>query len=217
MTAKGRTVRPARSLALALALLAVPAAPALAATVMVMSLAQGRTDLMVNGVTVRTLRDGQSSPEGVVLVSATPQAATVDVDGKRYTLRLGESTTSTLVLSANAGGLFLTTAYINGVPVQVIVDTGASTVAINRVDAARMGIDYSSGRRVVYGTANGPAAAWQVTLRSVQVGDIVVSNVAASVLEGGPEQMPMVLLGSTFLEHVDIQRNGGTLIITKRW
>ncbi len=184
---------------------------------MVISLAPGRADLVINNATVRTLRDGQSSPEGVILVSATREAAVIDADGKRYTLRLGQSTTSTLVLRANAGGLFLTTAHINGVPVQVIVDTGASTVALNRVDASRMGIDYTSGRRAVYRTANGPATAWLVTLGSVQVGEIVVNNVAASVLEGGSEQLPAVLLGSTFLQHVDIQRSGDTLTITKRW
>ena len=184
---------------------------------MVMSLAPGRAELVVNGATVRMLRDGQSSPEGVLLVSATPEAALIEVDGKRYSLRLGQGTTSTLVLKASPGGLFRATAYINGVPVQVIVDTGASTVALNRVDASRMGIDFTSGKRVIYGTANGPAAAWQVTLGSVQVGDIVVNNVAASVIEGGHDQLPVVLLGSTFLQHVDIQRSGDTLTITKRW
>ena len=202
---------------LALALLAVSAAPAFAATVMVMSLAPGRADLVVNGTAVRTLREGQTSPEGVTLVSATPQAAVIDADGKRYTLRLGQSTVATLMLRANPGGTFLTTAYINGVPVQVMLDTGASTVAINRDDARRMGIDYASGRRVVYQTANGPATAWLVTLGSVQLGEIVVSNVAASVVEGGSEQLPVVLLGSTFLQHVDMQRSGDTLTIIKRW
>jgi aspartyl protease family protein len=209
-------VGPVRS-SIALAFLYIFTAPAVAATVMVMSLAPGRADLVINGFTVRTLRDGQSSPEGVVLVSATPEAAVIDVDGKRYRLRIGDSTISTLVLKGSPNGLFLTTARINGVPVQAVVDTGASAVAINRVEAARMGIDYASGTRVVYRTANGPAAAWQVTLGSVQVGEIVVSNVSAAVLDGGPEQLPTVLLGSTFLQHVEIQRVGDTLTITKRW
>ena len=207
---------PVRALTLAIVLL-LQVAQAEAATVLVISLAPGRADLVINGMTVRTLRDGQSSPEGVVLVSATPEAAVIETDGKRYTLQLGQGTTSTVVLKANAGGLFLTTAYINAVPVQVVVDTGASTVAINRTDASRMGIDYASGQRVVFRTANGATVAWRVTLASVQVGEIVLSNVAAAVLEGGPEQLPIVLLGSTFLQHVDVQRNGDTLTITKRW
>ena len=207
---------PIRSV-LALAFLLFSAVPAFATTVMVMSLAPGRADLVINGAAVRTLRDGQSSPEGVVLVSATPEAAVIEADGKRYRLRLGDNTISTVVLKATPGGVFLTTVRINGVPVQAVVDTGASTVAINRVEAARMGIDYASGRRVVFGTANGQTTAWQVTLGRVQVGEIVVSNVPAAVLEGGPERLPMVLLGSTFLQHVDIQRVGDTLTITKRW
>jgi len=209
-------VTPVRALTLAIALL-LQVAQAEAANVLVISLAHGRADLVINGMSVRTLRDGQSSPEGVVLVSATPEAAVIETDGRRYTLRLGQGTTSTVVLKANAGGLFLTTAYINTVPVQVVVDTGASTVAINRTDADRLGIDYASGQRVVFRTANGATAAWRATLASVQVGEIVLSNVAAAVLEGGPEQLPIVLLGSTFLQHVDVQRNGDTLTITKRW
>jgi aspartyl protease family protein len=203
--------------AVALAFLILSASPAPAVTVMVMSLGPGRAELMVNGAVVRKLRDGESSPEGVLLVSATPQAALIEADGKRQTLGLGQSTTSSLVLRANAGGLFLATAHINGVPIQVIVDTGASTVALNHADASRVGIDYASGRRITYGTANGPATAWLVTLGSVQLGDILVNNVSAAVVEGGPEQLPVGLLGSTFLQHVDIQRSGNTLTITKRW
>ena len=205
---------PLRILTLALLFLTTPAG---AATVMVMSLALGRADLVINGTTVRTLRDGQSSPEGVVLVSATSEAAVVETDGRRYTLRLGQGTTSTVMLKANAGGLFLTTAHINGVPVPVMVDTGASTVALNSADAGRVGINYASGQRAVFRTANGATAAYRVTLASVQLGEIVLTNVAAAVVEGGAEQLPIVLLGSTFLQHVDVQRSGDTLTITKRW
>jgi aspartyl protease family protein len=207
-------VTPLRILSLALLFLTTPAG---AATVMVMSLAPGRADLVINGTTVRTLRDGQSSPEGVVLVSATSEAAVVETDGRRYTLHLGQGTTSTVMLKANAGGLFLTTAYINGVPMPVMVDTGASTVALNSADAGRVGINYASGQRAVFQTANGATAAYRVTLASVQLGEIVLTNVAAAVLEGGAEQLPIVLLGSTFLQHVDVQRSGDTLAITKRW
>ena len=208
-------MRAVRSVALAFLILS--GSPASAATVMVMSLGPGRAELLVNGAAVRKLRDGESSPEGVHLVSATPQAAVIDADGKRYTLSLGQSTTSSVVLKATAGGMFLATAYINGVPIRVVVDTGASTVALNRVDAGRVGVDYASGRQVTYMTANGPATASAVTLASVQIGDILVSNVQAAVLPGGVEQLPVVLLGSTFLQHVDIQRSGDTLTITKRW
>jgi len=207
-------VTPLRILTLALLFLTTPAG---AATVMVMSLALGRADLVINGTTVRTLRDGQSSPEGVVLVSATSEAAVVETDGRRYTLRLGQGTTSTVMLKANAGGLFLTMAHINGVPVPVMVDTGASTVALNSADAGRVGINYASGQRAVFRTANGATAAYRVTLASVQLGEIVLTNVAAAVVEGGAEQLPIVLLGSTFLQHVDVQRSGDTLTITKRW
>jgi aspartyl protease family protein len=203
--------------AVALAFLILSGSAASAATVMVMSLGPGRAELLVNGTEVRKLHEGESSPEGVLLVSATPQAAVIEADGRRHTLNLGQSTASSVVLKATAGGIFLTTAHINGVPIQVIVDTGASTVALNRIDAGRVGIDFATARQISYVTANGPATASAVTLTSVQIGDILVSNVPAAVLLGGAEQLPVVLLGSTFLQHVDIQRSGDTLTITKRW
>jgi len=193
------------------------AAPAFATTAMVMSLAPGRAELVVNGGAVRLLRDGQTSPEGVVLISATRDAAVLEVDGKRYTLGLGGGTISTFSLRADARGHFFATVHINGVPAQAVVDTGASDVALNRLEAQRVGVSLSQARRGMVSTANGQRPVWLVTLPSVQLGDIVIRNVSAAVLEGGPEQLPFVLLGNSLLQHLELQRIGDTLTIVKRW
>jgi len=185
-------------------------------TVKVSGLAPDHADLMVNGLVLRRMKAGQTSPEGVRLISATREEAEVEIDGKRYTLRRGQGVAATVSLQADQQGHFFTTIKINGVPTQALVDTGASDIAINSAEAKRMKINYTQGRRVIINTANGQCPAWQVTLASVQLGDIELRNVQGSVIEGGPERLRQTLLGMTFLSQMDMQRSGSTLTLSKR-
>jgi aspartyl protease family protein len=98
-----------------------------------------------------------------------------------------------------------------------MVDTGASVVALNRAEAARVAVDLQQATRSIARTANGTIPVWNVTLPSVQLGDILIRNVEAQVSEGGAEQSPIVLLGNSFLRHVDLIRSGSVLIVEKRW
>jgi aspartyl protease family protein len=183
---------------------------------MVMSLDQDRAQLLVNGSAVRQLRSGQSAPEGVRLVSATRAEAVVEVDGRLLTLRIGQSTVASTSLRADARGHFITTAYVNGVETRALIDTGASTVALSRDEAQRMGIDYLRGARVQMTTAGGARVGYRVTLASVRVGDIALGNVEAVVTEGGREQLPITLIGMSFLNGVDLRRSGDTLTLSRR-
>ena len=186
-----------------------------ATTVMVMSLAIGKAQIIINGSTVRTLSEGQTSPEGVTLVSANPKGAVLIVDGRSLSFGLGGSTVSRTELVADRRGQYFTTAYLNGIPVNAQIDTGATTVAINREDAARMGINYASGRPVIGNTANGQVRGFSVTLGSVQVGDIVLANVQATVLDVGRAQLGEVLIGMSFLKQVEMRRSGDRLELLK--
>lgn len=101
-------------------------------------------------------------------------------------------------LRASRGGHFLTTAAINGRPVEVLVDTGASFVALSFEDAERAGVyvrpaDFTA--RVQ--TANGIAKVAPVTLDSVSIGDITLYDVRAVVSE--PGRLGTSLLGMTFI------------------
>ena len=109
----------------------------------------------------------------------------------------------------------MTDGQINGGPVRFLVDTGATAVSLSSADAARLGIDYKKGRPGLMGTANGAAVAYRVKLDTVRVGDIVVNNVDAAVLEGN--EMPFVLLGMTFLNRMEMKREGQTMVLTKRF
>lgn len=205
-----------RRLVLAFCLALLAPAAARATTVMVMALELDRAQLLVNGSVVRTLRSGQVSPEGVRLVSADRGKAVVEVDGKTLTLALGHSTIATAELKADPRGQFVTTAYVNGVATRAVIDTGATTVAISSDEAQRLAIGYAGAPRVTVGTAGGPRTAFRVRLAAVQIGEITLYDVDAVVTEGGKEQLPITLIGMTFLNSVDMRRVGDTLVLTRR-
>lgn len=192
------------------------AMPAAATTVFIMSVTPGEVSMVVNGSAVRNLRPGEASPEGVKLLEIRGDTAVVEIDGRRWEMRIGSRTASSVVLQSDARGHFMAGARINGASVPVLVDTGASVVSMNMQEARRLGVDFTGAQRIVMRTANGERAAWRVRLASVQIGDIVLANVEGSVADGGPEVLPVVLLGMSFLNQVDMQRSGANLTLTRR-
>lgn len=191
-------------------------AAAQATTVLVMSLEIDRAQLLVNGSVVRVLRGGQVSPEGVRLVSADRNQAVVEVDGTQMSLRLGQSTVAVAELKADPRGQFIMTAYVNGVETRAMIDTGATSVALSSDEARRLGVSYAGLGRVHIATAGGPKFAYRVNLASVRVGGVTLHNVEAVVMEGGREQLPITLIGMSFLNGVDMRRAGDTLTLTRR-
>jgi aspartyl protease family protein len=199
---------------LAAFLLAITSAGASATTVMVMSIGAGRVDMLINGTVVRSLRPGDTSPEGVRLIEIGAQGALVEVGGRRWQMGLGSSTTSSVVLQADARGHFLVNASINGQSMRALVDTGASTVALNLSDAQRLGLNLAGAQRISMNTAGGVRQGLRARLASVQVGDIVLRDVEATV--SVDNELPIVLLGMSFLNQVDMQRSGSALTLTRR-
>jgi aspartyl protease family protein len=210
-------VRPGRIAGwIAWLVLACLAPAAHATTVLVMSLEQGRAQLLVNGSAVRVLREGQTSPEGVRLISADRSQARLEVDGRELALGLGGSTVASAELKQDRSGHFTTVAYLNGVATQAVIDTGATTVAIPGDDAQRMSIRYAGAPRVQIATAGGARTAYRVNLATVRVGGITLHNVDAMVMEGGRGELPVTLIGMSFLNGVEMRRIGDTLTLTRR-
>jgi aspartyl protease family protein len=107
----------------------------------------------------------------------------------------------TVALRADAQGQFAATATIDGRSVPVIVDTGATAVALSADTARRLGImPPQSAFRLAMSTANGITVAAPVTLNEVRVGSISVRNVAAVVVAG--DGLSVNLLGMTFLSRL---------------
>ncbi len=108
---------------------------------------------------------------------------------------------SVVEIAAESSGHFNTEADVNGRPIEVMIDTGATMVALSYEDAERAGIYLSNAdfTRAV-STANGVARVAPVTLDRVSVGDITVRNVPAAVAE--PGRLKTSLLGMSFLSRL---------------
>ncbi|MEM1235641.1 MAG: TIGR02281 family clan AA aspartic protease, partial [Pseudomonadota bacterium] len=110
-------------------------------------------------------------------------------------------------------GHFYLTLDVNDVPVEFVVDTGATDVVLSDADARRVGIDLENlaffGQAM---TANGPVDIARVTLDSVELGEFRDEQVRASVNSG---EMNLSLLGMSYLnrfETLQIQDGRLTLI-----
>jgi aspartyl protease family protein len=213
-------MRAAKGAVLKKTLLAIPIvlccmASTWAASVYVVSVARNEVQVVVNGSKTYRLRPGESTPEGVRLTEILKGAAVLEVDGKPVTMGLGHSTVAETQIRADRRGQFTTTAYINGVAMESLIDTGASAVSLNRAAAQRLGINLDSGKRVMMQTANGVRYGTLVTLPRVQIGTIILENVEGAVTDGGPEQLGIVLVGMSFLRHVEMRHTGSTLTLVR--
>ena len=203
-----------------LALLA--ATPAAAADVALIGTFESKAAILsLDAGAPKTLKVGQTFG-GVTLISVEKDRATIEVDGKRrelvrgqtYSSRTGASGAQSVTLSAGAGGHFITDGQVNGAAIRFMVDTGASTVAIPASDAIRLHLDYKKGRRGTTQTAAGPAEVFLVRLNSVRIGDIEVQNVEAVVIERG---LDIALLGNSFLNRMDMRRDGATMTLVRKF
>lgn len=105
---------------------------------------------------------------------------------------------SVVEISAARSGHFFTEVEIDGRPITIMVDTGATMVALSYEDAERAGIFLNPGDFThSVSTANGRARVAPVMLHSVSIGDITVRDVRAVVSEAG--RLRTSLLGMSFL------------------
>jgi aspartyl protease family protein len=180
--------------------------------------------LIVDGSAPRTVAPGETH-QGVKVLSTSGDQATVEINGKRHTLRVGDAPASVggglsshrgtkIVLTAGSGGHFLTQGAINGRAVHFMVDTGATMVGMGASDAERLGLNYRAGQQGQASTANGIVPAWRMTLGSVRIGDVEVHNVDALVT---PQAMPYILLGNSFLTRFQMKRDNDQMVLERRF
>ncbi|WP_407716260.1 TIGR02281 family clan AA aspartic protease [Comamonas testosteroni] len=181
--------------------------------------------LVIDGSAPKALAVNESHRE-VRLLQISGDTAVVDIKGRRQTVRLGDAPVSVgsrggtggaarsgrLVLIADSRGHFIDRGYINGKTMQYMVDTGASTIAIGRADADRMGLPYEQGVPVLMRTANGTAQGWRIKLDTVKLGEMEVYGMDAVV---APQSMPYVLLGNNLLTQFQMTRRGNEMVLEK--
>lgn len=104
-----------------------------------------------------------------------------------------------LVIHKGVSGHFETDVTIDGAPLRMMVDTGASSVVLSYDDAMRLGVNPENlVFSIDVSTANGRARAAPVTLREVAIGPILRGAIRGMVTE--PGRLDQSLLGMSFLE-----------------
>jgi aspartyl protease family protein len=114
-----------------------------------------------------------------------------------------------VVLQRNKFGHYVTSGEINGKPVTFMLDTGATGVAIPDSLANRLGLQ--RGRAFPTQTANGVSTSYAANLDRVSVGGIELRDVSAGITPGLTTDE--VLLGMSFLKHIEFTQRGDTLIL----
>lgn len=202
-------------------LLALYGMTAGAADIALVGLMTDKALVVIDGGKRQTLALGGAAVDGVRLVAVEPGAAVFEIDGKRRRMQIGQSVVSaakaekpSLVLAADGQGHFFTPGSINGASMRFLVDTGATFISLGAGDARRARIDTTKGTPGMTMTANGAVRVWRVRLSSVKVGNITLHDVDATVHE---HDMPIVLLGMSFLNRMEMRRDGAALTLTQRY
>lgn len=114
-------------------------------------------------------------------------------------------------LQRQADGHFYADVRINGTFLHMLVDTGASVIALSREDAQTAGIATSIGMNNVIGEgADGPVHGEYARLENVELGPLSAKNLDAVVLDSGRQS----LLGQSFLsQFASVQIDGDRMIL----
>lgn len=196
-----------------------------ATQVQVVGLFPGAAVLNVDGQR-KLVKVGQTGPGGVQVISADSKGAVLRVDGVERSYGLsreynqagssGVPQKTQMSIARGNNGHFQVAGSIEGHPVQFLVDTGATSVAMNEGQARRLGVDYRvKGLPMKASTAAGTVNAWRVTFDRVKVGGIEVLGVEGAVIEG--EAPVEVLLGMSFLNRVRWREEQGVLLLESKF
>ena len=187
--------------------------------------------LSIDGGLPKAVKVGESW-SGITVVSVQKDRATLRIDQKERVLMQGQhyhlgatpsapasatvpaDNRTSATLAADSRGHFITEGAVNGVGMRFLVDTGATVVTLPAAEARRLGIDYRAGRRGMVQTANGVAPTYGISLDTVKVGGIELTAVDALVIEQGLETP---LLGMSFLNRVEMRRDGDRMTLIRRF
>ena len=176
----------------------------------------GRLAMQRDGQILRLSRPGSLT---AVQPASPPTEGSTTVAGKAIAASSGAASSDKrerVTLRETQNGMYAVNAKINGVELPFLVDTGATSVSMDAALAQQAGIAFRSGTAGWSNTANGPVKSWRVRLDSVSVGPITLYGIDATVREG-PGTGGLGLLGMTFLNRVEMKREGESLTLIKRF
>ncbi|GGX94662.1 aspartyl protease [Litchfieldella qijiaojingensis] len=114
-----------------------------------------------------------------------------------------------VILKRNASGHFMATGRINGEPVEFLLDTGATYLAVPANLADRLGLE--RGRPAFFHTANGRVQGYLTEIDQVSLGGLSTHKVRGSINPGMGGDT--ALLGMSFLNRFDIEIRGSEMVL----
>lgn len=190
-------------------------------TVHVVGLFPGKVVVLIDGQT-HVLKKG-AKKQGVRYIRMQGNDIILEIDNVQSVYKMGapvslsfkERAVKTKTIYADKRGMFRTVGSINGQPINFLVDTGATTVAMSSYQAKKLNIQYRlEGRQTTASTASGLAKAYLIKLKTVKLGEITQLNVDGLVIEGKfPRQ---ALLGMSFLNRLKVEKSGDSMVLESR-
>jgi aspartyl protease family protein len=129
---------------------------------------------------------------------------------KELTITINDAGNKEVILERNRYGHYVASGEINNQPVEFLLDTGATLVAIPEHIAKQLNL--KKGRGFQSQTANGSSQSYATTIDRLTLGGIVMTNVPASISSG--MEFDEILLGMSFLKHLHLTQQGKQLRIS---
>tara|TARA_R110001606_G_scaffold346892_5_gene496109 strand:+ start:71171 stop:71692 length:522 start_codon:yes stop_codon:yes gene_type:complete len=129
---------------------------------------------------------------------------------KQLTITTNEFGNKEIILERNRYGHYVASGEINDQPVEFLLDTGATLVAIPEHIAKQLNL--KKGQAFQSQTANGSSQSYATTIARLTLGGIVMTNVPASISSG--MEFDEILLGMSFLKHLHLTQQGKQLRIS---
>jgi aspartyl protease family protein len=121
------------------------------------------------------------------------------------------ATITEVPLRRNRMGHYMVSGTINNREAEFLLDTGATDVVIPEKTARRLGLAF--GRRGQAITANGTVTVFQTSIDEIQIGEIRLHDVNASI---NPSMSGAILLGMSALGQIEFAQQGKTLTLRQR-
>lgn len=119
-----------------------------------------------------------------------------------------EETTYFVVATMQANGVYGLATQINGVPVNVMVDTGAAYLTIPEHMAGQFDLPVGAPRTLM--SANGVVAGYFTTVKKLQIGRLLLTDVQAVVAPGTAG----ILLGQSALHMLKVEQSKGSMMLS---
>lgn len=192
----------------------------LASDIQILGLFKDKVVMTIDGKT-KVLKLGEED-SGIKVLSANSQQCELLINGQTQVFTMGSEVNINFAprespvvrVAQDSHGLYRTSGMINDHPVNFIIDTGATLVAMNLNQAIALGITYDKKPTMVE-TAAGKAQAYMTNLQRVSIGGILVYNVPAIIVIGNSPTD--VLLGRSFLNRVEMKDNETLLELRQKF